>query len=139
MASDWCYNKKKRGFRVFHIDHLWKGKISLTMSDEGHQTRNDKTQLHWMLRRLNDETNWYLTATPMVNSATDIAAETKLLWQRAEKRLQAHPDFAKLESEIAAKRKLKDKSERWNGASTQKQDCAAMPQVSPTHACYGTS
>jgi hypothetical protein len=50
--AHWCYNKKKRGFRVFNIDPFWKGKISLTMSDEGHLTRNDKTQLHWMLRRL---------------------------------------------------------------------------------------
>ena len=126
--AHWCFNKKKRGFRIFHIDPFWEDKISLTMSDEGHLTRNDKTQLHWMLRRLNAETNWYLTATPMVNSATDIAAETKLLWQRAEKRLQAHPDFQKLESEITAKMKLKDKSERWG-----KNDCRVWEHVADNY------
>jgi hypothetical protein len=82
------------------------------MSDEGHMTRNDKTQLHWMLRRLNAETNWYLNATPMVNSATDIASEAKLLWQRAEARLMADPDYEQPEQEIAAKMKLKG-AEKW--------------------------
>jgi hypothetical protein len=126
--QEWCYDKKKRGFRAFHIDPFWKGRISLTMSDEGHQTRNEKTQLHWMLRRLNADTNWYLTATPMVNSATDIASEAKVLWQRAELRLMADPDFAKLEQEILAKMKLKDKAEKW-----KKNDCRVWEHVAENY------
>jgi hypothetical protein len=68
-----------------------------------------------MLRRLNADTNWYLTATPMVNSATGIASEARVLWQRVELRLQAHPDFIKLEREILAKMKI-NKSEKWKTA-----------------------
>jgi hypothetical protein len=95
---------------VFRIDPSWKGRISLTMSDEGHQTRKDKTQLHWMLRRINADTNWYLTATPMVNSATDNGAEAQVARRRTTARLKADPYSVKLEQRVPANTRLKTKA-----------------------------
>lgn len=50
-------------FSIFHVEDFWEDKIGLSLSDECHLTRNDKTQLQWMLRRRNAEINW---TTPMV-------------------------------------------------------------------------
>lgn len=65
--EDWCYNQKKRRWEIYHITDFWKDRVAMTLCDEAHVLRNDKKQLHWMLRRLNAPIHWNITATPMIN------------------------------------------------------------------------
>jgi hypothetical protein len=108
----WCHDPETKSFRIFDVP-FWKGKLSILFGDEGHQARNDKRQLHWMVRELEAPVNWLLSATPMVNSATDIAALSRFLWKHVEPRLKADPDYPKLQQEIAIKMKNPDEAEKW--------------------------
>jgi hypothetical protein len=65
----WCYNKTRKRYEQYHVIKFWQGKLAMTASDEGHITRNDQTQTHWLLRRLDAAIHWHLTATPIINSA----------------------------------------------------------------------
>ena len=47
----------------------WKGVFSTVMLDEGHEVRHVMTRLHASILLLQAPINWFLTATPIVNSA----------------------------------------------------------------------
>jgi hypothetical protein len=66
--ENWCYNRKKKQWESYDVPRFWLRKLAMALLDEGHIARNDKRQLHWVLRGLQARVNWYLSATPMVNS-----------------------------------------------------------------------
>lgn len=76
----------------------WRGKFKMTLLDEGHLTRNHTSQTHWSIRHLNASFNWIISATPIVNSAEDLANLTRMVWPAAEKSLRADPCWDEVEA-----------------------------------------
>jgi hypothetical protein len=66
----------------FH-SHEWSGVFGKCYYNEGHRLRQATIQTHWAMRVLEADVHHFLTATPMMNSAIDIAAQLRLLWAAA--------------------------------------------------------
>ena len=47
----------------------WKGIFDLVLLDEGHKVRHVMTKIHASILLLEAATHWFLTATPIINSA----------------------------------------------------------------------
>ena len=47
----------------------WKGRFGVVLCDEGHKVRHVMTKLHASLHQLEAKVNWFLTATPIMNSS----------------------------------------------------------------------
>lgn len=131
----WCYNKKEKCWQSHDIPDFWKHRCAMTLCDEGHLTRNDKSQLHWVLRQLKARINWYLTATPMINGPNvsvsdgilfmlfanlllqDIPALAKLLWFPIKSEFDQRAFYEPLREVIHDKINAKDKRDAWKPTS----------------------
>ncbi|KAL8841352.1 MAG: hypothetical protein Q9170_000983 [Blastenia crenularia] len=70
----------------------WKGRFRCVILDEGHKVRHPITKLHASILLLEADINWFLTATPVINSAYDILGGLHILWVNAKKALAADKD-----------------------------------------------
>ncbi|KAK3623405.1 hypothetical protein LTR56_010401 [Elasticomyces elasticus] len=84
----WDEIKEGPGRIVRHVVEHWVDKFAMVLLDEGHVIRNDQAQMHWMIRRLRAPINWFLTATPHINSPADVPAEAKVLWTDIDNRMR---------------------------------------------------
>ncbi|KJX97459.1 hypothetical protein TI39_contig489g00002 [Zymoseptoria brevis] len=110
LPENWDFGKfdkttKKRPIFAHEMNATangWVDRIGMIFLDEGHQIRNNRNMLHWSIRFLKAPVVWLLTATPIINRISDIAQETKLIWQGAEKRLRNHEHWSLIEERYEA-------------------------------------
>ncbi|TGO10789.1 hypothetical protein BTUL_0125g00020 [Botrytis tulipae] len=85
---DGFQNQIREGY-TFKMVSQFKDKFLRAILDEGHLAKNPETITHQSVSNLNAPHNWIMSATPLINSVSDLYGFLSLFWD--EERLQLLP------------------------------------------------